>query len=411
MTPEPRFCFHYDRPLDPYAADDGDGRLQFCPTCQADREAYQAALGNACVSGPAPRFEGVVAVGVSLPRWPTDIALLALHLWDRFASCSPSRCPDSTNHATPAPFPVPISAHDRFTKWVVTTDVGSTHHGGLGGGGTHGTDKLLAWHSTIAPPLPVDASRLEVLAQAPGATARLTVDLTDRAAPWARATVMRDTTAVGQPTGRHADHPPVARWPTNPAAPLASSLTGPWSRHRNRSRTCSQSLTHDSCAASVRVPARLGRHPPNQGHAQARDRHRSRSRRPVRFAHCHAVARRLAHLVRPDRHGRLVGRLGNGPGLASWRRSPDGDRRPRKGLSRHHHRQPQRPRTLHPEPDLHPCSRPQRHQPHHGVPRLIRQAASVRRSISTRSSPRRAADMGGGVSPSRRRGARNLARP
>jgi hypothetical protein len=221
MTPDPRFCFDCDRPLDLDAVDDGDGRLRFCPTCQAVRDAYQAALGDVCVGGPAPRFEGAVALGVSLPGWPTDIALLALHIWDRFAELLTVEMPglDPPRHARA--FPGTERGERPPHKWVITTDVGSTHHGGLGGGGTHGTDTLFAWHATIAPSLPPDSSRLEVLARAPEATARLTIDLTGRAAPRARATNTRDATAAG-----YADCPSCGPPPVAPAADDPGNASG-----------------------------------------------------------------------------------------------------------------------------------------------------------------------------------------
>jgi hypothetical protein len=191
MAPDPRYCFDCDRRLATAIQSDDDGRLRLCPACEADRQAYSGAVGELESDARSPRFRGAIALGVPLSGWPTDVALVVLDVWDRFAEL----------HVVEMPGPDPPKHPRTITgsplgerpphKWVITTDLPSTHGGGFGGGGTTGAEGMLAWHATIAPSFPDDASRIEVFAQAPGAKARTVVDLTGWPVGVAPATVIR----------------------------------------------------------------------------------------------------------------------------------------------------------------------------------------------------------------------------
>jgi hypothetical protein len=175
MFPDPDHCFDCDRRLDDPPT---DGRaLPRCAECQADIDVYAAARGG-LESGP-PRFRGVIALGAALPGWPTKITLLTLGVWDRFSELDLLEDPGAD----------PPESHPRVEdsplgeqpprKWIITTDLGTVHHDGAGGGGS-GAGRLQAWHATIAPSIPEHAGRLDVVARGPGATARTTIDLSAR---------------------------------------------------------------------------------------------------------------------------------------------------------------------------------------------------------------------------------------
>lgn len=188
MAPDPHHCFACDRRLDDSPADD-DQRIRHCADCRADLDSHIAALGD-LETAPQPRFRGVIALGEPLPGWPTAITMTSLDLWDRFSQLN----------LVEIPGPNPPPRHRRAMshgplgdqpphKWTITTDLeGCRHHASPGSGGTPGTDKLLAWESTVAPTLPDDARRLDVHAQAPGASTHTTVDL--RAHPTTRRSAM-----------------------------------------------------------------------------------------------------------------------------------------------------------------------------------------------------------------------------
>jgi hypothetical protein len=114
---------------------------------------------------------------VPLSGWPTDVTLLDLEVWDRLTELNIVEVP-APNPPPPHPRAMqsPLGAQPP-RKWVITTDVESVHHGGGGGGGTPGTDRLLAWHATIAPTVPDRVRALTVQAQAPGATGHATIEL------------------------------------------------------------------------------------------------------------------------------------------------------------------------------------------------------------------------------------------
>jgi hypothetical protein len=110
-----------------------------------DADASLAALGEIMMRG-RPEFRGAIALHAPVPGWHTAMTLLALEVWDGFSELSYVEIP--------GPKPSGARPDRRLPDWVVTTDLDTVHRGWGGGGGTPGTDKLLAWHSTIAPSLP-----------------------------------------------------------------------------------------------------------------------------------------------------------------------------------------------------------------------------------------------------------------
>jgi hypothetical protein len=225
MAPDPRHCSDCDRRLDE-PPPDGDRRIRRCPSCQADIGTYAEALGD--LGTLAPRFGGVIALGAALPGWPTAITLLDLEIWGRFGELN----------IVEVPGPNPPAAHPRALHcsalgdqppqaWTISTDVGTIHHGGGGGGGTPGTDRLLAWHTTIAPAPPERAGRFDVRAKAPGATSRTAIDLSTRPVTRRPASVeLADTPADADPNCASCGPPPTVTAPpeTDPGAGLGPEL-------------------------------------------------------------------------------------------------------------------------------------------------------------------------------------------
>jgi hypothetical protein len=177
MAPDPRHCRDCDQRLDEPPPD--DRRVRRCPSCQADLDAYAEALGD--LETLTPQFDGVIALDAALPGWPTAVTLLDLEIWGRLGELNLVEVPGP--NAPPAHpralHPSPLGDQPP-QAWTISTDVGTIHHAGGAGGGTPGTDRLLAWHTTIAPAPPRQAGRFDVLAKAPGATSRTAIDLSTR---------------------------------------------------------------------------------------------------------------------------------------------------------------------------------------------------------------------------------------
>jgi hypothetical protein len=88
-----------------------------------------------------------------------------------------------------------------------------------GGGGTPGTDKLLAFHATIAPSLPDRVRLLHVDASTPEATAETTIDLSKHPMTRRSAVVAhRDTTDDTDPDCASCGPPALAEQPPSPNA-------------------------------------------------------------------------------------------------------------------------------------------------------------------------------------------------
>lgn len=224
MAPDPHHCVDCDRRLDGPPPTE-DRRVRRCPDCQADLDTHVAALGD-LHTAPPPRFRGVIALGMPLPGWPTDITLLALDVWDRFAELHLVEVPGTD---PPAPHPrgrASLLGDQPPHKWVLTTDIGTVHHDGGGGGGTPGTDRLLAWHVTIAPSLPEDhAGLVDVRAQAPGAAAHTSIDLSTRPITRRSAVIDRQDTPIdGNPGCASCGPPPPPATPPDTERPPGLEL-------------------------------------------------------------------------------------------------------------------------------------------------------------------------------------------
>lgn len=173
MEPDLRWCAGCGGRLE----DGADERVRLCPACQADAEASMAALGEIMTRG-RPEFRGAIALHAPLPGWPTATTVLALEVWDGFSELSYVEIPGPKPSEAQAPARAMTGRLDRrLPNWVVTTDLDTVHRGVAGGGGTPGTEKLLAWHATIAPSLPDQARLLHMHASIPGTTAQTTIDL------------------------------------------------------------------------------------------------------------------------------------------------------------------------------------------------------------------------------------------
>jgi hypothetical protein len=173
MEPDLRWCADCGRRLD----DGADQSVRRCPDCQADADASIAALDD-IMRMSRPEFRGAIALRAPLPGWPTAITLLALEVWVAFSELRYVEIPGPEPSGAQAQAAAMTSRLGRrLPKWVVTTDLDTVHRGVGGGGGTPGTDRLLAWHATIAPSLPDRVRVLHVSALAPGATAQTNIDL------------------------------------------------------------------------------------------------------------------------------------------------------------------------------------------------------------------------------------------
>lgn len=186
----------------------------------ADADASMAALAEIMTRG-RPGFRGAISLYAPLPGWPTAITLLALEVWDGFSELSYVEIPGPKPSG---PQPPAAAMSSRLGgrppgRWVVTTDLDTVHRGVAGGGGTPGTDKLLAWHTTIAPSLPDPVRLLHMHASTPEATAETTIDLathptTRRSAVVAR----RDTPDDADLNCPSCGPPPLAPEPPSPDA-------------------------------------------------------------------------------------------------------------------------------------------------------------------------------------------------
>jgi hypothetical protein len=119
-----------------------------------------------------------------LPDWPTNVTLLALENWGRFSELTFVEVPGADSPGQDAGSASGDLGDQPPRRWLLTTELGTVHHGCGGGGGTPGTDRLHAWHSTIAPSLPDDAAAVEVQAMAPWASTHTTIDFSQH--PFAR---------------------------------------------------------------------------------------------------------------------------------------------------------------------------------------------------------------------------------
>lgn len=266
MEIDPRYCFDCDRRLGDPPRDDG-GRLRRCPKCQAGADAHSAALGD-LESMPPPRFHGAIALGVPLPDWPTAITLLALTVWDRFSELAYVEIPGS----------VPLPAHPRAAAtsfglgdqpprtWLITTDIDTIHYSGGGGGGTPGTDRLLAWERDIAPTLPPDARRLHVRAQSPGTSAATIIDLTSRPLTRSAAGIDHTEPSGDADPGCASCGPPLPTPPTDPHTPPGLELD--WAmpappehapdtcRRRDHRSICATCRSNREAVLAAKVPTR-----------------------------------------------------------------------------------------------------------------------------------------------------------